>query len=154
MKFLHIALGVCVLLVASIFVWFQTQDTEAPRASYDTLELRDALVRIEVVTTPEERQRGLSGRARLEEGTGMFFVFPNSDYMGIWMPDMLFSIDVLWLDETLRVAYIVENMSPQSYPKIFYPTKPARFILEVPAGFVRAHGMKVGDQARLQLADS
>lgn len=152
---LLIVLSLCITALFGALIYArQERPILAPSPKTDTLTIRDAVVRIETVSTPEEKQRGLSGRTSLPEGTGMFFVFEKSDYVGIWMPDMLFSIDVLWFDEALRVVHIVEDMSPQSYPTVFSPPSPARYVLEVPAGFVRAHGVMSGDQAQIKVADS
>ncbi len=147
---LSIILGICGIVLLGTFLYVDHTRRASPLSqSGDTLAIRDAIVHIETVSTPEAMERGLSGRASLADGTGMFFVFEKSDYFGIWMPDMHFPIDVLWFDEGMHVVYIVENMSPDSYPKVFTPTAPARYILEVPAGFVKAHGIQLGDEGEL-----
>lgn len=115
--------------------------------------IRDGVVRAEVVSRPEDIEKGLSGRAGLAKDSGMFFDFGKSSFYGIWMPDMHFSIDVLWFDETMRVVYIVEAMSPESYPKVFMPTSPARYVLEVPDGFVKSHGIRVGDRGEFAIEE-
>ena len=150
--YLFIALAIVAVVVSAAALKEYDKNNAAQTAvgvARNTITIRDAVVRVEVVSTPEAMQKGLSGRASLAEGTGMFFVFEKSDYFGIWMPDMHFPIDVLWFDEEMHVVYIVENMSPDSYPKVFTPTAPARYILEVPAGFVKAHGIQLGDEGEL-----
>ena len=152
---LIVVAGVALLCAAFLYTSVVRTHQAVSTASYgDTLAIRDATVHIETVSTPEAMHRGLSGRTSLPDGAGMFFVFEKSDYFGIWMPDMHFPIDVLWFDEEMHVVYIVENMSPDSYPKVFTPTAPARYILEVPAGFVKAYGVVVGDVATIKFADS
>ncbi len=116
-------------------------------SSAPTLIIDDARVIVAIADTPEKRQQGLSGSESLAPDHGMFFIFPASDRYSIWMPDMHYAIDVLWFDEQLHVVYIVEHMTPESYPAIFTPTTPARYILEVPDGFVANHGVRVGDHA-------
>lgn len=105
-------------------------------------------IAVEVADTPEERRQGLSGRSELPWGSGLFFVFEEAGSHGIWMPDMQFAIDVLWLDERMQVVHIVEEMMPESYPKVFESPVPAQYVLEVPAGFVAAHKLTVGEVAR------
>jgi uncharacterized membrane protein (UPF0127 family) len=102
-------------------------------------------LRVEVADTEAARERGLSGRDNLAEGSGMLFVFPKDDQAGIWMKEMKFSIDVIWLDASGTVITIAPTVSPDTYPQAFYPAKPARYILEVPAGFAEAHGVAEGD---------
>jgi uncharacterized membrane protein (UPF0127 family) len=149
--YLFIALAIVAVVVsaAALKEYGKSNTAQTVVNATDSLTIRDAVVRVEVVSTPEAMQKGLSGRASLADGTGMFFVFEKSDYFGIWMPDMHFPIDVLWFDEGMHVVYIVENMSPDSYPKVFTPTAPTRYILEVPAGFVKAHGIQLGDEGEL-----
>lgn len=107
--------------------------------------IRDGVVYVEVVSRLEDVEKGLSGRTGLEKDSGMFFDFGKNGLYGIWMPGMLFSIDVLWLDENMHVVHMVEHMSPNSYPKVFMPSSPARYVLEVPDGFIKKHSIQVGD---------
>lgn len=95
----------------------------------------------EVVQSPLDRMRGLSGRKVLETDTGMFFVFPQVGKHGIWMKEMNFPIDILWLDDDLRVITVAENVHPDTFPQSFYPDEPARYVLEVPAGYAERHGI-------------
>ncbi len=122
------------------------QNDSAGRTPYVSLRIGEAVVRAEVAVDPSARRRGLSGRTSLEEGAGMLFVFPESDLHGIWMPDMRFAIDILWLDEGMRVVHVHERATPESYPEVFRSQVPARYVLEVPEGFLRTHGVRVGDQ--------
>jgi len=76
----------------------------------------------------------------------MLFVFDTDGVWGIWMKDMKFSIDILWLAEDGTVLTIVPNASPDSYPTSFRPTSPARFVLELPAGFASSHDIDIGSK--------
>lgn len=99
---------------------------------------------VDLAISPEDRVRGLSGRASLPPRTGLLFVFDKPDLYGIWMKDMKFPIDILWIDEELTVVHLEKNVSPQTYPKTFISTKPARFVLELPAGTVNNSNILVG----------
>jgi uncharacterized membrane protein (UPF0127 family) len=91
---------------------------------------------------------GLSGRASLAEGKGMLFVFEKPDTYGFWMKDMNFPIDMIFIGEDKKVVTVVAHASPESYkknpPEVFYPAKPVLFVLEVPAGFAKEHGVEEG----------
>ena len=99
----------------------------------------------EVAGTNALRARGLSGRERLEPGKGMFFVFLKDDRHGFWMKDMRFSIDIIWLDSEYHIVDVKKDATPASYPEIFWPSRPARYVVEVPAGFFDEHHLKAGD---------
>ena len=105
---------------------------------------------VEVADTPELRQKGLSGHEPLAERTGMLFVFDTEDRWGIWMKDMRFSIDIVWADAQGTVVGVVHNATPESYPKVFEPPEPARYVLELPAGAAAAHGVVEGAQIVVQ----
>ncbi len=105
---------------------------------------------VEIADTIPERILGLSGRVELPEQYGLLFVFDTNDYHAIWMKDMQFPIDVIWLDEQLRIVDIKKDFTPQSYPEIASPKQPARFVLEVPAGFSTANGFVEGMEAVLK----
>lgn len=95
---------------------------------------REAVKNIEIADTPELRALGLSGRDALPGGEGVLFVFDHPDLWGFWMKDMKFSIDIVWMDENFSIVHVERAVSPLTYPKIFYPTAKARYVLEVNAG--------------------
>ncbi|MFZ3020420.1 MAG: DUF192 domain-containing protein [Minisyncoccia bacterium] len=92
-----------------------------------------------------ERTIGLSGTNKLEPNQGLLFVFPENDYWGIWMKDMKYPIDIIWLTEKGEVSYIKQNVSPDTYPEVFYPPVLERYVLELPAGTVEALKIEFGD---------
>lgn len=67
---------------------------------------------VESVVSPQALQRGLSGRTWLHSGTGMLFIFPVLAVQGMWMPDMRFPLDIVWLDENLSVVKISYGLQP------------------------------------------
>lgn len=92
-----------------------------------------------------ERAKGLGGLASIPRDYGMFFVFDTADYQGIWMKDMLFPIDIIWIDENLRISHIEKNISPDTYPKIFTSPVKASYVLELNAGMSDSYNLKTGE---------
>ena len=88
----------------------------------------------EVRRTPEERAQGLSGRSGLADNEGMLFIFDYDARHGFWMKDMLFALDIIWLDADMNVVHAETDVSPDTYPRSFVPTVPARYVLEINAG--------------------
>ena len=119
--------------------------TEEKFAQKRTLIVSDTPIVVEVVDRESKRIKGLSGRSELKSNEGMFFVFDRLDYHGIWMKDMLISIDIIWFNEYGEVVHVVENASPDTYPTVFKPTQKSKYVLEVSAGFIDKEGIKVGD---------
>ena len=98
-----------------------------------------------VADTETLREKGLSGREGLAPNEGMLFVFGEDGRYSFWMKDMQFSIDILWLTSEGKVVYIQHNLSPETYPATYRSPTPARYVLELPAGFAQSHGIHVGD---------
>lgn len=104
-------------------------------------------INAEVADTPASRRRGLMFRDHLPEGGGMLFVFEEDRPYRFWMKNCKFPIDIIWLDAQKAVVYFSENTPPCfSDPCPTYGPKesPARYVIEVAAGFVHERGLKVG----------
>lgn len=139
------AITAIIIIVGCLSFWFlrvsaPTEDVSAIK----TVQVGNAVIKVELAITEEQWTQGLSGRTSLGSSTGMFFVFNNSGYWSMWMKDMNFPIDVLWISDDLKVGDIVENMLPASYPNAYTSRAPARYVLEVPAGTVKQYGIAVG----------
>lgn len=96
--------------------------------------------------TPELRTKGLSGRASLGTDEVMLFVFEREVRNFFWMKDMLFSIDIVWLDADKQIIHIEKNVSPETFPKSFGPDENSKYVLEFKAGTADSVGMKRGDR--------
>jgi uncharacterized membrane protein (UPF0127 family) len=148
-----------IIIVAGVCVFFlffrSTAIPNSPVAADDqmnfkTIQIGGAMIKAELAVTQAEQIQGLSGRTSLATSTGMFFVFDYSSNWGIWMKDMKFPIDVLWISDALKVSDIVENMQPSSYPYDYLPHTPARYVLEVPVGTVKKNGIAVGQDVAVK----
>lgn len=96
--------------------------------------------RLERADIDEKRTKGLSDRDSLAEQTGMLFVFDQSQEACIWMKDMRFKIDIIWLDEAKKIIKIGQDVSPDTYPMSFC-AKNTKYVIE----------LNSGDAAKLQL---
>ena len=52
----------------------------------------------EIADSPEERQKGLMFRSRIDEGRGMIFLFPFPQVLSFWMKNVPFDIDIGYFD--------------------------------------------------------
>lgn len=98
---------------------------------------------VEQAVTESQRQRGLMYRSTLAPYRGMLLVFPSDGPWTIWMHNMRFPIDVLWLTSDCTVVDIASAMRPELDEHTGVAT--ARFVLELPAGTVSQRGIIVGD---------
>ncbi|MFW0870852.1 MAG: DUF192 domain-containing protein [Patescibacteria group bacterium] len=103
-----------------------------------TAIIKDISYTLEVAHTRNARIQGLSGREHLASQQGMLFIFPENGYHGIWMKDMHFPIDIIWLSADWVVVDTARNISPESYKDhtTFTPSQEARYVIELPAGSI------------------
>lgn len=114
-----------------------------------TLHLGDGVFLSQVAKTAEAHEKGLSGSHALRENEAMLFIYDRDDKWGIWMKDMNYPIDIVWLDKDKKVVYIVKNAPPESYPfESFTPKQDARYVVELPAGTVHKKTITIGTQAQ------
>jgi uncharacterized membrane protein (UPF0127 family) len=109
-------------------------------------------VSVEIAQDEAQRQRGLMFRKALDTNAGMIFVFERSDLHAFWMKNTLIPLDMLWVDVGGKVVWLAEHVPPcKADPCPSYPPKaPSTYVVEVAAGFVRKHGVKVGDVLELR----
>lgn len=129
---------------------------EKPDLAY--VKIGSALVAAEVADSPEELRQGFSGREFLRPGEGRLFIFEETGRHSIWMKDMKFPIDIVWIRDG-RVASLRENVSaplpdtPDHLLPIYMPDSSADFVLEVNAGFVGQNGVRVGQGVGIYRSD-
>ena len=144
-----VVVSTCIFLAVSLYIDGGNaglEDNQSFVYATTTIDVNGSMFVVDIADTRDKLKQGLSGRQTLSEGVGMFFVFDVLDTHGIWMKDMYFDIDVLWLDEDGTIVYIVERMQPSSYPNTSYISPlPARYVVELPSDTVQKNNVKLGD---------
>jgi len=117
---------------------------------------RDAVARVEVAATTEERERGLMFRDVLPPDQGMLFAYPEDRPLAFWMKNCRSPLAAAFMDREGRILNIVE-MAPaageadEDLPR--YASKgDARYVLEMEAGWFARKGVRAGDRADLGAA--
>ncbi|OGG80718.1 hypothetical protein A3A39_00130 [Candidatus Kaiserbacteria bacterium RIFCSPLOWO2_01_FULL_54_13] len=148
-------LAACAILISLVYTKLpglpsaDISATNTLAVASSTVQLNDRTVRVTVADSNEERERGLSGRGGLAPDEGMLFIFPEDGVYSFWMKDMRFAIDILWISREGVVVDVRENVSPETFPAVFEPRIEARYVLELPAGWVKEYSVEVGDVVRL-----
>ena len=135
---------VVIVCAALVFLW--NQQPHLPRG---VMHIGAATINIEIADTDATRVQGLSGRSGLAPNSGMLFVFDHPDKYSFWMKDMHFPIDMVWLSADGTIVSAVQDVDPSTYPRSFTSSTTALFVLELPAHYMQAHGIKIGDAAIL-----
>lgn len=110
-------------------------------------------ISIEIVDTKDKRSLGLGGRESLATDSGMLFVFDDTDKHTFWMKGMLIPLDFIWINEN-RVVDLLSNIpnpeKGQSDDNLirYQPVVAINKVLEVNAGFIQNHNIRVGDKIK------
>lgn len=101
----------------------------------------------EVAATPDERADGLMYRDEVPDGTGMLFVFEDSQPRSFWMANTYVALDIAFMNPAYRIVDIIamEPLITDSYPS----SAPAMFGLEVRQDWFSEKGIAVGAQAQI-----
>jgi len=106
---------------------------------------RKPRVEVELAQTDSSRQRGLMYRTRMGEYQGMLFSWSDETPRSFWMHNTCLPLDMLFIAQNGTIAGVLEqvpvlNDEPRGIPC------PVAHVLELNAGWVRAHGVKPGQQ--------
>lgn len=152
-----IAVIIVVVLIGAILIFnnfvkspekemeFYTFTKEGELIFSDSLGNTKAKIDLEIADDEYQRQLGLMNRKEMTENQGMLFIFPRQDYLSFWMRNTFLSLDMIFVDESKTIVTIHKNtriLSDTSYPS----TKPAKYVVEVLAGFTDKHNIQVGDK--------
>lgn len=105
---------------------------------------------LDMAKTMPAQELGLGGRDSLASTSGMLFIFDSPSNYGFWMKDMKFSLDIIWLDQNYKIIYIGHDISSITYPEVFYPGSPAKYVIEVNAGTAEKLSLKIGQIMQIQ----
>ncbi len=100
-----------------------------------------------------ERILGLSNTPYLPENVVKLFAFGVNGTHSIWMKDMNYGLDILWVSERGEIVHIKENIAPESFPESYGSPVPAWYVIEANAGFVATHGIQLGGQVEVTIAN-
>lgn len=107
---------------------------------------------LELALTPAQRAKGLMEHTTLLAGRGMWFVFEQPGQYGFWMKNMDFPIDILWIDGKFRIVEVKKNVPPcaRARCEVYYPSRDALYVLELPAGEAQRLQIVPGDKIELK----
>lgn len=91
-----------------------------------------------------DRIKGLSDTPYLPKQVVKLFIFDSVGFHSIWMKDMKYAIDIIWVDEAGKIVHLEKGAAPESYPAMFVPEIPAMYVIETAAGFVEENAITLG----------
>lgn len=114
------------------------------------IQIKNFRLHAAVADSADERKIGLSKRDGLALDWGLLFIFDKKGLYSIWMKDMRFAIDIIWISEDKRIVDIVQNAAAEPSKKdkdltIYTPRADAKYILEINAGLASLNNLQIGD---------
>lgn len=153
MKKLFIIFGLIFIVFAGVVI-FQFRGNQNAKNESATVKVNNQTFKVGIADTPEELQRGLSGRNSLPKDQGMLFIYKNKDYHSFWMKDMKFPIDIIFIDGN-KIISIAKNapipLPNQTGLPIFRSGGPNDKVFEINAGLSDKYNIKVGDKVEINL---
>lgn len=113
----------------------------------------DIRFNVEVASTPEDLQTGLMNRSTLAFNSGMIFNIYPVRPTAMWMKNTKIPLDMLFVAPGGTVSLIYENTKPMS-EDLLISRDPVRAVIELNAGQVKRHGIKVGDKVNHALLNN
>lgn len=135
------ALGVLAAGLLLFAAGFAVADAR-PRTA--TIRIGSHALRVEVVATDAERQKGLMFRERLGRNDGMLFVFDEPAYHSMWMKNTLIPLSVAFVDARGEILNVLD-MEPHSL-ETRMAAGPASYAIETNRGWFAERGLKAGDR--------
>ena len=128
----------------------QTQQLNLP----ETVTIGGVAFNLDVAADDASLARGLSNRTLLPQDAGMLFVFPTEEIVTFWMKDMLFPVDVLFINSSGSIIDIqtmqTESGVADEQLTRYQSSGPALFALEINAGLAEQFGFQTGMLAQFE----
>lgn len=121
----------------------------AKRSKYSvrTATIKGRRFRLYIADGFFKKMNGLMGWNELGSNEGMLFIFKENSRPGIWMLNMKFPIDIIWLDRSMRIVHIVENARPCRSIfdcPTYRPGRNSKYVVELRSGSVKALRLRRG----------
>jgi uncharacterized membrane protein (UPF0127 family) len=125
-------------------------DIEGQLTFVDAADKEITSIYIEIADDEYSRERGLMYRHYIPDTVGMLFIFPDEARRWFWMHNTPSSLDIMYANGDKEITRIIENAIPYSDESM--PSgDPAKFVIEVKAGFAARHQIKQGDRFSFQV---
>jgi uncharacterized membrane protein (UPF0127 family) len=138
--------GLLIALLTALQPWGRAEPV-ADTGRTAEMRVGGVTITVEIADTEPMRRRGLMGRASLAPDHGMLFVYPNERRLAFWMKDTPLDLDIGFFDAGGRLLN-AETMQAYDTTRRHRSAGPARYALEMNAGWFARHGL--GRGARIE----
>ncbi|HXW01842.1 MAG TPA: DUF192 domain-containing protein [Candidatus Nitrosotenuis sp.] len=153
-----IPIGIAAAIIGIVGMMSIPKDVKLEQTEFPmgVIKIDDVTLQVQIADTKPLQTRGLMFQEKLPYDQGMLFVFEGDDTRSMWMLNMQFALDLLWLDSDGNVVHIEKDAQPcKSALETMACTftngngKPAKYVLEVTSGFVDM--FNITENSKLQI---
>jgi uncharacterized membrane protein (UPF0127 family) len=139
---------IVVIVLYAVFGFFRPTVSDYGLPTAEISIGKNNPVIVEIADSDASRAKGLMMRTFLPQGQGMLFVWPEEAPRTMWMKDTFISLDMIFIDAQGNIVGIVTDAAPHDLSPLG-TDRPARYVLEVPAGDAKRLGLAVGQSLDL-----
>ena len=153
----YIILGLLILFVIILLFYYfnqilQENLSKKNYADLANMNLQETYIfinnlyfKVEVASTPKQREIGLSNRTHLDKNSGMLFVFEKEGRYPFWMKDTYIPLDMIWIDKNGLIVDIAHMRMPEEGERSYTPIDKALYVLEIYGGTSKKNNIKIGN---------
>ncbi len=148
MKKIWIAILIVLVFVIWVLIIYSSKLQNPYLKDYNkiTIELTWWKLLLYVADSVDKKRKWLSGISSIKPNEGMIFVYDEPGRYWFWMSGMKFSLDFIWVDWSGYIVWITPKVSPDTYPRVFFPPSKAQYIIELLSGSVEKYGLYTGQK--------
>ncbi len=139
-----VLVGILAVIAVALSLIYRDSYRTQVSAEHAVASFNGNAIALELATTTAAQELGLGGRTQVPDDYGMLFIFASDGSYGFWMKDMKVPIDMFWLADDGSVVTMKTDIATSTYPAVFYPTEPVRYVLETMSGYAAEHGIHAG----------
>jgi uncharacterized membrane protein (UPF0127 family) len=134
------------------FLPSEVREPDRTEFTKGTVKLDDKVITVEIADTAAERQRWLTFRQdRLPEDTALLIKYDKPDLYEVWMLNVEYNLDLIWMDKDGNVVYTKENVPPcqnvvETISCTYKTTAHSLYVMAATTGFIDAHNISTGSK--------
>lgn len=145
-----IPIGIAAVIIGVVGMMSIPKDAKLEQTEFPMgiVKIDGITLQVQIADTKPLQTRGLMFQEKMPYEKGMLFVFEDEGVRSMWMLNMQFALDVLWIDSQGNVIHIEKDAQPcKSALETMACTftngdaKLAKYVLEVTSGFVDKFGI-------------
>lgn len=146
-----------ILLLALVFTGLYASNTgnsTGERVNLSFTNSSGAWAVLEIADNDTERAEGLMNVTELGKHEGMLFKFEEEAPRTFWMKNTLIPLDMIFVSSDKRVINIEtaypQPQTPEEELKLYESERPAKYVIELNAGFAENYSISKGDKVSWQ----